>query len=81
MLACFCRVAMLLDTLRGTRASQGYAAMALVEALAAVLVPPGASTTDPVLRHVLLSEAAALGRPLFALFGHPAGTIHCMTAP
>jgi DnaJ family protein C protein 13 len=46
--------------------------MAAVEALAAVVCEPGSRTTDPILRHALLSEAGALGRPLFALFTHPA---------
>lgn len=49
-----------------------YATMAAVEALAAVVCEPGSRTTDPILRHALLSEAGALGRPLFALFSHPA---------
>ena len=47
--------------------------MAAAEALAAVVVEPGARSTDPILRHALLAEAGALGRPLFALFLHPAG--------
>ena len=49
------------------------ATMAAAEALAAVVVEPGARSTDPILRHALLAEAGALGRPLFALFSHPAG--------
>lgn len=47
--------------------------MALVEALAAVTCEPGVNTTEGMLLRDLLQEAAALGRPLFALFNHPAG--------
>ncbi|KAF5838736.1 hypothetical protein DUNSADRAFT_2280 [Dunaliella salina] len=49
--------------------------MAVVEAAAAVAVVPCSATTSPRLLQELLAEAAALGRPLFALFHHPAGRV------
>ena len=57
----------------GGAAASPLATMAVAEALAAVAVEPGARSTDAILRHALLAEAGALGRPLFALFSHPAG--------
>lgn len=67
------RAAALVGVLRGSGTpTAAYATMAAAEALAAVVCEPGARSTDPILRHALLSEAGALGRPLFALLGHPA---------
>ncbi|KAK9915634.1 hypothetical protein WJX75_001835 [Coccomyxa subellipsoidea] len=67
------RAAALVGVLRASGTpTAAYAMMAAVEALAAVVCPPGADSTDPILRHALLSEAGALGHPLFALFSHPA---------
>jgi hypothetical protein len=43
------------------------------QALAAVICEPGVNTTEGMLLRDLLQEAAALGRPLFTLFDHPAG--------
>ena len=71
---CF-RASALVSMLRhSTAPTAAYPTMAAVEALAAVVCEPGARTTDPILRHALLSEIGALGRPLFALFNHPAST-------
>ena len=71
-----CRASALVGMLRNSAApTAAYAIMAAVEALAAVACEPGARTTDPILRHALLSEAGALGRPLFALFNHPASAL------
>lgn len=68
-----CRAAALVGALSGAGApTAAYCTMAGCEALAAAVCEPGARSTDPILRHALLSEAGALGRPLFALFGHPA---------
>lgn len=44
-----------------------------VEAAAAIAVAPCSATTSTQLLHEVLAEAGALGRPLFALFHHPAG--------
>jgi hypothetical protein len=41
---------------------------------------PGARTTDPALQDAALQAAAALGRPLFALFNHPASRVADGTA-
>ena len=69
------RASALVSMLRhSTAPTAAYPTMAAVEALAAVVCEPGARTTDPILRHALLSEIGALGRPLFALFNHPAST-------
>lgn len=46
---------------------------AVMQALAAVICEPGVNTTEGMLLRDLLQEAAALGRPLFTLFDHPAG--------
>lgn len=70
---CMSRASALVSMLRHSGApTAAYPTMAAVEALAAVVCEPGARTTDPILRHALLSETGALGRPLFALFNHPA---------
>lgn len=71
----YARASALVSMLRhSTAPTAAYPTMAAVEALAAVVCEPGARTTDPILRHALLSETGALGRPLFALFNHPAST-------
>ena len=59
--------------LGGGRSSYPYTTMTALEAIAAVTCEPGSRSTDPILLHSILSEAAALGRPLFQLFAHPAG--------
>ncbi|KAK9822709.1 hypothetical protein WJX81_005943 [Elliptochloris bilobata] len=72
------RAAALLGVLGGRSgggAGGPLATMAAGEALVAVVVEPGARSTDPILRHALLAEAGALGRPLFALFSHPAARV------
>lgn len=77
-----CRASALVGMLRNSAApTAAYATMAAVEALAAVACEPGARTTDPILRHALLSEVGALGRPLFALFNHPASALLPMPLP
>ena len=71
---------MLLALLGGARNSLTYTTMAALEAVAAITCEPGSRNSDPILLHSLLSEAAALGRPLFQLFSHPAGTsLHLTT--
>jgi len=73
---CLSRASALVSMLRHSAApTEAYPTMAAVEALAAVVCEPGARTTDPILRHALLSETGALGRPLFALFNHPASAL------
>lgn len=62
----------MLGLLKGAGGSAVLASMAVIQALAACVCPPGVRSTDPILQHALLAEAAALGRPLFALFSHPA---------
>lgn len=64
---------MLMSLLGGGRSSYPYTTLAALEAIAAVTCEPGSRNTDPILLHSILSEAAALGRPLFQLFAHPAG--------
>ena len=83
MLCCTpCRASALVGMLRNSAApTAAYPTMAAVEALAAVACEPGARTTDPILRHALLSEAGALGRALFALFNHPASALVPMPLP
>ena len=71
------RIAALLSVLRQERPAPPLLAMALVEALAAVTSAPAVKTTEGMLLRDLLQEAAALGRPLFALFNHPARA--CLT--
>lgn len=63
----------LLSLLGGRRPPPPLTSMAAVEALAAVACDPGARTTEGMMLRGLLMEAAAVGRPLFSLFGHPAG--------
>lgn len=41
---------------------------------------PGARTTDPSLQDAVLQASAALGRPLFVLFNHPAARVADGTA-
>jgi DnaJ family protein C protein 13 len=48
--------------------------------LCGVFADPGARTTDPSLQDAVLQAAAALGRPLFALFNHPATRVADGTA-
>lgn len=76
IVCCLSRASALVSMLRHSAApTEAYPTMAAVEALAAVVCEPGARTTDPILRHALLSETGALGRPLFALFNHPASAL------
>jgi hypothetical protein len=63
----------LLSLLGGRRPPPPLTSMAVVEALAAVACDPGARTTEGMMLRNLLTEAAAVGRPLFSLFSHPAG--------
>lgn len=49
--------------------------LAAVEALGALATEPGASSTDPSVLQAVLQGLASLGRPLFALFAHPAGRV------
>ncbi len=65
----------LLALLGGRRPPPPLTSMAAVEALAAVACDPGARTTEGMMLRGLLTEAAAVGRPLFSLFGHPAGEL------
>lgn len=67
------RAVQLLSLLGGQRPAPPLTVMAAVEALAAVAADPGARTTEGLMLRQLLTEAAAIGRPLFALFNHPAG--------
>lgn len=68
-----CRVQALKNVLAGAdRSGASVSVMMGVEAAAAVVCPPGNATTDPILLQSLLSEIASLGRPIFALFNHPA---------
>lgn len=66
---------MLMALLGGGRFTYPYTSMSALEAIAAATCDPGSKSTDPILLHSILSEAAALGRPLFQLFSHPAGTL------
>ncbi|KAK9807966.1 hypothetical protein WJX73_008492 [Symbiochloris irregularis] len=74
------RCAALVGLLKAGGEMGGLAPMAGVVALAACVCPPGSSTTDLILLHALLTEAASLGRPLFRLFSHPARTVLDATA-
>ncbi len=64
-----------LDNKRPSRAGAALmsAEASMTQALAAVICEPGVKTTEGMLLRDLLQEAAALGRPLFTLFDHPAG--------
>lgn len=57
----------------GRRGASPVAVLAAVEAVAAVACDPGARSTEGLMLVSVLTEAAAVGRPLFALFDHPAG--------
>ena len=61
-----------MGVLRGDRALSPYTTMVGAEALVAATCEPGASSTDPMILSMLLSEAADLGHHLFSLFLHPA---------
>jgi hypothetical protein len=54
-----------------------HAALALI---CDVFADPGARTTDSSVQDAVLQAAAALGRPLFALFNHPAARVADGTA-
>ncbi len=66
------RCVALVGVLRGDRVLSPYTTMMGAEALAAATCEPGASSTDPMILSMLLSEAADLGHHLFSLFMHPA---------
>ncbi|KAK9868448.1 hypothetical protein WJX84_004951 [Apatococcus fuscideae] len=66
------RCVALVGVLRGERTLCPYTTMVGIEALAAATCEPGASSTDPMILSMLLSEAADLGHHLFSLFVHPA---------
>ena len=51
---CACRPVLLLGALRQERAGGSLAVMALVEAAAAVICPPGVQTTDPIILSAML---------------------------
>ncbi|WIA30400.1 hypothetical protein OEZ86_000485 [Tetradesmus obliquus] len=68
------RLAVLLQPLAGENVS-ALTSMALLEVVAAIAVDPGARTTDTSLQDACLRAAAALGRPLFGLFAHPAARV------
>lgn len=67
------RCAALLAPLQRGSQCDPLSSLALVEAAASVVCDPGCRTTDTPLLNTLLEQLAALGQPLFALFGHPAG--------
>lgn len=62
-----------MDTLRAPRPVPPVLSMAIVEAVAASCCEPCSRTTNPSSRQAVLGAVAALGRPLFGLFSHPAG--------
>ena len=61
--------------LAADRLTSAYTVMSAVEALASVTCEPGSKSTDPIILHSILSDVAALGRPIFQLFFHPAGVV------
>lgn len=69
------RCEVLLAPLKSDPPASALTTMALVEALAAVVVPPGSRTTDTLLADKLLMMLADLGSPLFRLFNHSAGRV------
>eukprot|EP00854_Cymbomonas_tetramitiformis_P001459 gene1459-2082_t len=62
----------LLTCIRGLPRASPLATMSVVEVLEAVLCEPGIYSTDDTTYVGLLAAVAQLGRPLFALFAHPA---------
>ncbi|KAF8069423.1 GRV2 [Scenedesmus sp. PABB004] len=69
------RLAVLLAPLARPGGAAPLTAMALLEVVTALAVDPGARTTDASLQDAALRAAAALGRPLFELFAHPAARV------
>lgn len=59
----------------GRRGGSPIGVMAAVEAVTAVACVPGARSTEGFMLKALLTDVAAVGRPLFALFDHPAGAL------
>jgi DnaJ family protein C protein 13 len=53
---------------------------AIIEVVAAVACKPGSRTTELSTREALLQEVASVGRPLFALFNHPAKQVSDVAA-
>jgi hypothetical protein len=72
---------MLLAPLQRGSQCDPLTSLALMEAAASVVCDPGCRTTDTPLLNMLLEQLAALGQPLFALFGHPAGEWQLMRRP
>lgn len=70
-----CRTTALLSLLRRSQSAAAYTVLSALEAVAAVVCEPGSRSTDPILLHSVVSEAAELGRPLFQLFSHPASEL------
>ena len=58
-----------------SRGASPLLAGAIMEVVAAVACKPGSRTTELATKEALLHEVAAMGRPLFALFNHPARQI------
>ena len=73
-----CRVTAMLQPLAADRMTSAYTLMCAVEAVASVTCEPGSRTTDAIVLHSILSDVAALGRPIFQLFFHPAGKLTCL---
>eukprot|EP00878_Enallax_costatus_P026801 GHUV01028800.1.p1 GENE.GHUV01028800.1~~GHUV01028800.1.p1 ORF type:complete len:258 (+),score=73.22 GHUV01028800.1:512-1285(+) len=69
------RLSVLLQPLARPSLPSHLTSMALLEVVAAIAVDPGARTTDSSLQDACLRAAAALGRPLFTLFSHPAARV------
>lgn len=61
------RPVLLLGALRQDRAGGSLAVMALVEAAAAVICPPGVQTTDPIILSAMLQVSHLSVVDLFAL--------------
>ncbi|KAK3252934.1 hypothetical protein CYMTET_37788 [Cymbomonas tetramitiformis] len=70
----------LLTCIRGLPRASPLATMSVVEVLEAVLCEPGIYSTDDTTYVGLLAAVAQLGRPLFALFAHPAPNVRDITA-
>lgn len=72
------RCGSLLSPLKQSQESRGPSPLlagAIMEVVAAVACKPGSRTTELATKEALLHEVAAMGRPLFALFNHPARQI------
>lgn len=74
------RCTSLVAPLRQRRGASPLVAGAIIETVVAVSCNPGARTTELSTREALLQEVAGLGRPMFALFAHPARQVGDATA-